>query len=140
MYKIEETSYGFRVTTTGSFAMDEIDQLKLDLLSTLAGHNRPFSLLLDARKMIPPAPAIRDAFIELHASVWQLSCERVAFIIESPVAKGQIRQMHYSASPNSQDRIFDATRCSDWETRALAWVADGVEPVGLCSTEKLAIQ
>jgi hypothetical protein len=140
MYKIEETSYGFKVTSAGIFTMDEIDQLKHDLLSTLAGHNRPFSLLLDARKLVPPEPAVREAFVELHASVWHLSCDRVAFIIESPVAKGQIRQMHHSASPDGRDRIFDATKCPDWETRALAWVADGVEPVGLSSTEKLTIQ
>jgi hypothetical protein len=140
MYKIEPTTYGFKVTSTGSFTLDEVERLRIDLLRTLSAYNRPFSLLLDARKMVPPPPEVRDAFVTLHASIWQLSCERVAFIVESPVAKGQVRQMHYSASPNSQDRIFDSSKFPDWEARALAWVTDGVEPDEMSNTEKLAIQ
>jgi len=140
MYNIEQTTYGFRVTSAGSFTMEDVEHLRIDLLKTLSAHHRPFSLLLDARKMVPPPPNVREAFVKLHASVWQLSCERVAFVVESPVAKGQVRQMHFSASPNNPDRIFDSSKCPDWEARALAWVTDGVDSDGMCNTEKLAIQ
>ena len=139
MYKIEPTIYGFKVTSAGLFTVEEIEQLRTDLLKTLSEHDRPFSLFLDARKLVPPAPEVRDVFVQLHGSIWQMSCERVAFVIESPVAKGQIRQMHYTASPSGRDRIFDASKCPDWESQALAWVADGAESDDFSCTEKLVI-
>jgi hypothetical protein len=128
MHKIESAPFGFRVTSSGFFAVDDIERLKLDLLQTLSEHNRPFSLLLDSRELIPPPPDVMKEFWDLHAKVWQLSCERIVFVVSSPVAKAQVLQMHCIASSGKKDRVIDASKYPDWEEIAVAWVADAVEP------------
>ena len=128
MYKIERTDYGFKVTSSGSFSTEEVEHLQRELINTLAQHDRPFSLVLDARKLALPGPEVVKVFTEIHTAIWQMSCERVVFILESPVAKRQVMQMHFIASPNGQDRVIDATKCPDWEARAIAWAAEAVEP------------
>ncbi|MEW5795027.1 MAG: hypothetical protein AB1772_01575 [Candidatus Zixiibacteriota bacterium] len=128
MYRIEPAYYGFRVTSSGSFTAEEIGHLSRDLLTALKNCDRPFSLVIDSRKMVPPSPEKLVKFHDLHMAVWETICQRVAFILDSPVTKGQVLQMHYSSSPTCQDRVIDASRYPGWEERAIAWVADGIEP------------
>jgi hypothetical protein len=128
MFQIEPTEYGFKVTSTGSFTQDDVGRLKTDLLDMLARYNRPFSLVIDARKMILPRPDVYKTFTELHVAVWKLKCQRVAFVLESPVTKRQAMQMHYEAAPHSEERFINALLYPDWESRAVAWAAHAVEP------------
>jgi len=128
MFHIEPTEYGFRVTSTGSFTLDDVRRLKTDLLDMLARYNRPFSLVIDARKMVLPKPEVVKTFTELHAAVWKLKCQRVAFILESPLSKRQVVQMHYAAAPHAEERFINALQYPDWEARAEAWAAHAVEP------------
>jgi hypothetical protein len=128
MFKIEPAPFGFRVTSSGCFTIDDIEQLKFALLQTLSAHDRPFSLLLDSRRIIPPPPDVMKEFWDLHSKVWQLSCERIAFVVSSPVAKAQVLQMHHTASSGKQDRVIDASRSADWEERAVAWALNAKEP------------
>lgn len=128
LYRIESASYGFRVTSSGCFTIGEVEQLKLELLQTLSGHDRPFSLLLDSRDMIPAPSDVMIEFWDLHTKVWQLSCERIVFVVSSPVIEGQVRQMQHIASSAKEDRVIDSSRCPDWEERAIAWAANAIEP------------
>ena len=127
MYNIESAPFGFRVTSSGIITMDEIEQLKSELLQTLCAHKRPFSLVLDSRHIIPPAPDVMKEFWDLHTKVWQLSCERIVFVVDSPVAKAQVIQMQHIASKGKEDRVIDASKYPDWEERATAWAANARE-------------
>jgi hypothetical protein len=128
MFHIEPTEYGFRVTTAGAISLEEVNHLKSHLLDTLARYNRPFSLVLDSRKLVLPKPDVLGVFTELHTAVWKLKCQRVAFVLESPVSKRQAVQMHYEAAPHADERFINALQYHDWEARAEAWAARAVEP------------
>jgi len=65
MYKIEQTDYGFRVTSAGSFTVDEVERLRVDLLGTLSTYNRPFHSFSIRARWSPP-PDVRDIFVQLH--------------------------------------------------------------------------
>lgn len=128
MFLIKSEPYGFRVTTEGSLTLEEVSRLKSELLAALSSHGRPFSLLLDSRKMVVPSAEVLEVFTELHSEVWELPCVRVAFILESPVSHRRAVQMHYSSAPGSNDRFINALQYSDWESRAEAWLTRAVEP------------
>lgn len=129
MYTIEETSYGFRITHTGAFSLQEAEQYKSDVIETLAQHDRAFSLLIDSRQLVLPTPDVLELFAELHDIVWQMSCLRAAIIVQSPVAKGMAVQACSTAKVVSNDRVIDTDKDPHWEAKAIAWVAEGVEPV-----------
>lgn len=128
MYTIERTSYGFRITQSGSYSVEEVEKYKSDVIKTLARHDRPFSLLIDSRKLVLPTPDVLEVFSKLHQVVWHMSCERTAIVVESPVAKGMVVQACLTSKVNANDRIIDSRYYQDWEERAIAWVAEAVEP------------
>jgi len=128
MYTIEHTSYGLRITQSGSFSIEEVELYKTDVLATLSKFDRPFSLLIDSRKLVLPTPDVLEVFSQLHHLVWQMSCERAAVVVASPVAKGMAVQACSKSRVNASDRIIDSRYYQDWEARAITWVKDGVEP------------
>lgn len=128
MFRIEAKPYGFRVTTEGALTVEEVTQLKSELLDSAVKLGGSFSLLLDSRKMIVPTPPVLEVFTQLHSQIWKLPCQRVAFVIESPVSHRRAVQMHYSSAPGSNDRFINALQYPDWESRAEAWVISAVEP------------
>ncbi len=128
MYQITPTNYGFKVRSSGSFSADEVLRLRRDLLHAIEKRGGPFSLVIDSRTLVLPTGEIRDQFFDLHAAVWRAGCIRVAFVIMSPVAKHQVRQMHFSAAPEGNDRVIEAAVIENWEEVATAWVTDAVEP------------
>jgi hypothetical protein len=74
MYRIESQPYGFRVTTEGALTLEEVTQLKTELLEAAAKLGGPFSLFLDSRKMIVPTPPVLEVFTDLHTRIWKLPC------------------------------------------------------------------
>jgi hypothetical protein len=128
MYRIEKKSFGFQITQSGSFDVEDVERYSSDLMATLAGHNGPFSLLIDSRELVLPAPDVLEAFSRLHQAVWQMSCERTAIVVKSPVARAMVVQARSTHGYSSNDRIIDARKYPDWQDVATAWAADGVEP------------
>ena len=128
MFRIEPKPYGFKVITEGALTEVEVLRLKAELLDKITSLGCTFSLLLDSRKMVVPTPDVLEVFTQLHTAIWKLPCERVAFILESPVSHRRAVQMHYSSAPGSHDRFINALQYPDWEARAEAWIVNAVEP------------
>ncbi len=128
MYTIEKTSYGYKIMQDCAFSVEEVERYKSDVIDTLVRHRGTFSLLIDSRKLVLPTPDVLEVFSQLHKIVWQMSCERVSIIVESPVAKGMAVQACSDSPLDSNDRVIDARKYPDWETRALAWIVDAIEP------------
>ncbi|MDH3890530.1 MAG: hypothetical protein OEV49_05550 [candidate division Zixibacteria bacterium] len=135
MYSIEKTFYGFRITQVGRFGMDEVERYKADVVRTLARHDQPFSLVLDSRRLVLPTRDVLEVFAQLHEIVWRMSCRRVAIIVESPIARNMAEQGCDKPEMANQDRVIDARKYPDWESRAVAWLVDGVEPEYLPSAK-----
>jgi anti-anti-sigma regulatory factor len=128
MYNLEETSYGFRITATGTMDATKAEQLKAELLQALCAHTQPFSLLVDIRGLIPTGPVVLEAIQEMQSVCRLMSLRRTAVIISSPELKEYIQQSGSIAGTTAADRFIDASKIDDWEDRALAWVKDAIEP------------
>lgn len=128
MYEIEKKSFGFQITQRGSFSLEEVERYSSDVLATLAHHNGKFSLLIDSRELVPPTPDVLNVFSKLHETVWQMSCERAAIVVESPVAKDMVTRACSTHDNCNNDRIIDARMFPNWQVIAAAWASDAVEP------------
>jgi hypothetical protein len=128
MYRIEQTYYGFKISAWDSMTMDDADQMLVDLTENLSQKDGPFSMVIDTREMVPFEPEVAQKIVEAHVLCLQMNCERTAILVKSPVARGQASQICFSASPMDCDRVINASTDPDWEEKAVAWAAEGVEP------------
>ena len=135
MHKIESTVFGFKITASGNADAEEMEQLKFKIIHTLAEHDQPFSLIIDIRELMPLNPEIAVIVKEIHLSCRKMSLERAAIVINSPVLKQQAVQIGFESMTSNYDRVIDASQIEDWESIALAWAADGVEPVSKAVAE-----
>ncbi|MCP4674728.1 MAG: hypothetical protein GY854_04275 [Deltaproteobacteria bacterium] len=130
MYSIEEASYGFRIVSSGEVSRAEAEKLRLELMRLMTTQGGPFSMLADLRGMISAKPEVLEIVGKMQADSKLMSLKRAAIIVSSPVVRAQIKQSTFKAGTENTDRFIDASQTDDWETQALAWVEDAVEPVG----------
>jgi hypothetical protein len=135
MHNIERTAYGFRITNSGKFSSHEAEEFRHELLRTLSEHQKPFSLLIDIRELIPLSPDVADMMRSVQEACHQMSLERAAIIISSPVLREQAVQVSFNSKTKRHDRFIDASKYPDWEQQAIAWLVEGKEP---CGTTMLA--
>ena len=128
MHKIERMQYGFRITNSGQLNIEEAEELKCELLQTLSNYGKPFCLLIDIRGLVPVSSDVMDAMRDLQRACCEMSLERVAIVVASPVLRGQAAQVSFDAGSSKHDRVIDASKVPDWEEQAIAWLVHGVEP------------
>jgi hypothetical protein len=136
MHKIEATDFGFKIIAADITEPEEMEQFKFEIIHTLAEHNRPFSLLIDIRELLPVSPEIAEIIKEIQISCRKMSLERAAIIVNSPVLEQQAAQIGFEAATSKYDRIIDISKYPDGENTALAWASEGIEPVVLNAEEK----
>ncbi|MBN1212369.1 MAG: hypothetical protein JXA92_07305 [candidate division Zixibacteria bacterium] len=139
MKKIESTIYGFKITASGITEPEEMEQLKFEIIHTLAEHNRPFSLIIDIRDLVPLSPELVEIVKEIQISCRKMSLERAAIVVKSPVLIQQAAQIGFESITSKYDRIIDASKNSDWEEVAFAWAANAVEPVNSTVEEQTRV-
>ena len=128
MYKIEKTAYGLRVTMGGVYSANEIRtyiEEKEKLISEITG---PFSMLVDLRSAIPPDRHDQKLLEESQIRMKRQNLLRMAIITRSPVVHMRGNQIAIDAGIDDRTRIINATAISEWETLALEWIVDGIEP------------
>jgi L-ribulose-5-phosphate 3-epimerase UlaE len=134
MHKIEKTSYGLRVTLTGSFTQVSWSAFITDLTGSLDKLNPPFNVLADLRELIPPSTEMLEELIygqQLYAS---RGLQRSAVVMSSPIVKGQFRQVAFSSGIVGGERYIDSTKSEDWEDICIEWLVNAVEPTEITLT------
>jgi len=113
--------------------LEEAEQMKLELIGVLSEKDGPFSLVIDLRELLLFEPEVVKTIVDAHAACIQMSCERTAIMVKSPIHMGQAAQICFAASTKMCDRVIDASTVPDSEERAVAWAANGVEPTAALS-------
>ncbi len=139
MHRFEKTDYGFRITARGTYTAEDVEVYQVELLETLSQADQPFSLVVDVRGHVPFDAAAARAMERLHEAARQMSLQRTAIVVDSPVLKSQALQIADNSKTAPIDRIIDASRNPDWEKQAIGWAAEGIEP-GTVFEESVAKQ
>jgi hypothetical protein len=123
------TDYGFRSTAPGYIIPAEARLWFEDLKArVLRLEGRPFGLLVDSRtqKSNPPESQeiIREAMVWLRAQGMQ----RSVVVLDSTVALIQILRIAKSTGVYSYERYLDALKDVHWESKAVDWLVNGIDP------------
>ena len=128
MYKIEQKEYGLHVTMGGVYEASEIERYIAEKEGLLSNHEKPYSMVVDLRTAIPPEHKDVIRLKESQEKMRKEKLQRMAIIIASPVLMAQAKQVAFMSGIEENTRFINAAQTPDWEARAIAWAANGLEP------------
>ncbi len=123
------TDYGFRVRAPGYITPAEARAWLEDLQArVLALEGKPFGLLVDSRTQKANPPETQETIKE--AMVWLRGhgMERSVVVLDSTVALIQILRLAKSSGVYAYERYLDALKDPEWESKAVGWIVDRVDP------------
>ncbi len=127
MYKIERKTYGVKLTFSGFIPPDEMSAYKKEFKQVLDTLPEKFGLLSDMREM-KPLPPESQAILSANPELTENRIERSATISDSTLVKMQAKRLTTEWNLDQTKRYIDASKHTNWETMAEAWIANGVEP------------
>ncbi len=135
MFRIDKTSYGYRLTLGGDLTVVETLRLKTELAAVIGGLRPPFGVIVDIRALMPIMPEAKVYLQECEQLAKDAGLQRRAVILQSPVVKAQVKQLSLLSKTDNIERRINASLTDDWEELALAWVVEGVEPSPALGTD-----
>lgn len=128
MYKIEKQKYGLNITITGDLISDEIIGLTHELKTIAGTLTQPFSVLVDARKMMTLDKSVIHLAAECQRVVKECGRQYAAIVINSPVLKSQGERITLDSGSTEAVRFICSAKNADWEKVAMDWILHGIEP------------
>ena len=128
MHRIEETSYGYRLTFEGFLQRDEAGELLAKMRSTVRPKNGGFAVLLDMRHSRAFPAEAQDLIQSALSFCKTAGLERNAVVLNSAIATLQARRLAKQTGIATWIRYIDASAEPEWEKAAVGWLADAVDP------------
>lgn len=128
MHRIEETSYGYRLTFEGFLQRDEAGELLAKMKRTVRPKNGGFAVLLDMRHSRAFPAEAQDLIKETLAFCKDAGLERNAVVLNSAIATLQARRLAKQTGIAPWIRYIDASAEPEWEKAAVGWLADAIDP------------
>ncbi|MCK4655796.1 MAG: hypothetical protein KAT85_02155 [candidate division Zixibacteria bacterium] len=128
MYKLEKAEYGLNLTLGGDIGTAVAMKLADELEQVLPAQKGEFSILVDARGVIPYERKTQEYVFKWMTLCRQNGCRRYAIIVTSPVLATQASRLAYEAGTGELERYINANEVENWEEIAIRWLVDGIEP------------
>ena len=128
MHRIEETSYGFRLTLEGFLQRDEAGELLAAMKSTVRPRNGGFAVLLDMRHSRAFPAEAQELIKEALVYCKDAGLERNAVVLNSAIAALQARRLARETGIEDDIRYIDAASEPEWERVAIDWLPAGIDP------------
>jgi len=128
MYKIEETSYGYRLTFEGFVKKTEINEWYNESLEILREAPDKFGVLADLRTMKTLPMESQDKLEAGQKHFKQKGMTRSAVILDNPIIAMQFKRIGKNSGIYQWERYLDASTTKDWESRAIKWIEDNIDP------------
>ncbi|HEX5754382.1 MAG TPA: hypothetical protein VFZ09_49825 [Archangium sp.] len=123
------TDYGFRVHAPGYITPAEARAWFEDLRSRVVALNgKPFGLLVDSRSQKANPPDTQELIKESMVWLRGHGMERSVVVLDSTVALIQILRLAKATGVYAYERYLDALKDPEWETKAVDWIARGIDP------------
>jgi hypothetical protein len=121
------TDYGYTSKFTGLLSLDEANAWSDDVKRAVEGQGS-FGQLIDLRGQRAQTEQVNGIIQESMAYVIKCGMQRSAVVMSSAVMKMQIQRLAKEAGMYAYERYFDESTQPEWESLALAWIVDGVDP------------
>jgi hypothetical protein len=129
MHSIEKTPYGLLIKLSGSITPAEMTRWVDDeqwFLPSLPPHR--FGMIVDTRELEPLSAASQVELQKGLSLFRDKGLQRSAVIVDSATAKEQFKRTAKESGIDAWERYIDASKKSNWQQVAQAWVVDGTEP------------
>jgi hypothetical protein len=128
MHRIEETSYGYRLTFEGFLQRDEAGELLAKMKSTVRPKHGGFAVLLDMRHSRAFPAEAQDLILSALTFCKSAGLERNAVVLNSAIATLQAKRLARETGITQLIRYIDASAEPEWEKAAVGWLIDAVDP------------
>jgi hypothetical protein len=127
MHKIEDTSYGYRMTFEGFFRREDVQRWVDDLRKGVGGRGS-FGVFVDMRGSSAfPADAQETLFEGINLCR-DKGMDRASIVVANPISKIQAVRITKEVGIQDIVQFIDASSDPDWEKAALDWIQKAVTP------------
>jgi hypothetical protein len=128
MYKIEKNNYGYKLTFSGKILAGEMGKWVEDSKRTLVSAAGKFGVFVDMRDLSPLTEE-SQALMKTGQKLYKdKGMQRSVVILNSPVITLQFKRLAQETGIYAWERYIDASSSSDWESKAINWLNDAVDP------------
>ncbi|HYO15068.1 MAG TPA: hypothetical protein VE685_17885 [Thermoanaerobaculia bacterium] len=128
MYRIEETSYGYRVKFEGHLQRDDAGALLTEVKAVIRPRGAAFAVLMDLRSSRALPAETQDILRATIVHFREAGMERNACVLDSAIAALQARRLAREAGVADGTRTIDVSHQPDWERVALDWLVRAIDP------------
>ncbi|NLC59081.1 MAG: hypothetical protein GX774_19780 [Armatimonadetes bacterium] len=128
MYRIELTTYGYKVTLAGSVSARALTAWVQESESLLAGQTGEFGVLFDVRQLKAIGFEEREVLRKARLLYREKGMRRSVVVGEGAALLQQLRQVAVDSRSAALERYLDALQVHDWGRHALGWLQNGIEP------------
>ena len=128
MYRIETTTYGFRLTFGGIIRRKEMAEWLEASRETLTQVQGEFSVFVDMRTLAPLPEESQSLMQKGQAFYRGRGMQRSVVILDNPATKAQFKRIALQSGIYDWERYLDAATTPKWEEIGLDWIINAVDP------------
>ena len=127
MYKIEQQSYGLKLTFAGFIREAEITAWQAEMITLLELLPPSFGILIDMCEMTA-MPSKSQEILMVTQKTFKPRVKRSATITKSAITNIQSKRIGNKSGVNETKIFIDAAHTPNWEEHAVNWITDGIQP------------
>ncbi len=128
MYKIEKKPFGYKLVFGDIIETDEMKRWAQDSKNTLVQQSGKFGVLVDMRTLKPLKPDTQAVMVEGQKEYKLKGMERSAVAVPNAIIAMQFKRLAQESGIYQWERYIDASKSTDWEKTAEAWIVNGKDP------------
>jgi hypothetical protein len=130
MHNIAKQNYGYQLTFGGNIDLDEIKRWREESRAALVGAPKTFGVLIDMRSLGPGGlrPEAQPVMVDGQEMYRKAGMVRSCVILQSATVTMQFQRLAKESGIDSYERYINAAAHPDWQTKAIAWIENKVEP------------
>jgi hypothetical protein len=130
MYRIAKKDFGFELTFGDNVDVAEMNRWREEAKAALAGAPKSFGVLIDMRTLKPGGiqPDAQKVMVEGQGLFKKAGMERSCVILQSATITMQFERIARESGIFAFERYVNAAQKPDWETKAIGWIRNKVDP------------
>lgn len=126
MYKIEQQSYGLKLTFAGFIREAEMITWQAEIFPLLELLPPSFGMLIDMSEM-EAMPSKSQEILMATQKTFKPRIKRSATVTKSAITNIQSKRIGNKSGVNETKIFIDATHTPDWEEQAINWIKNGIQ-------------
>lgn len=128
MYKIEKTSYGYKITFSDFISAEELTKWLAESKSLLATQSSKFQNFIDMRAL-KPLPQDAQPIMEEGQKLYKSKgMEKSVVILSNSITTMQFKRIAKETGIYAFERYIDSSATPNWEQKGIDWLTKGIDP------------